>query len=34
MPGLLESVPDDLRDMDINGHFIETDSGIVEIISY
>ena len=22
------------RDMDINGHFIETDSGIVEIISY
>ena len=42
--GLLNSVPEDLRmyfdfesygrDMDINGHFIETDSGIVEIISY
>ena len=42
--GLLSSIPDDLRmyfdfeafgrDMDINGHFIETDSGIVEIISY
>lgn len=39
--GLLESVPDDLRmyfdfeafgrDMDINGHFIETDSGYIEI---
>lgn len=42
--GLLSSIPDDLRiyfdfeafgrDMDINGHFIETDSGIIEIISY
>lgn len=42
--GLLSSMPDELRmyfdfeaygrDMDINGHFIETDSGIVEIISY
>ena len=39
--GLLESVPDDLRmyfdfeaygrDMDINGKFIETDSGYIEI---
>ena len=39
--GLLNSVPDDLRyyfdfeaygrDMDINGHFIETDSGMIEI---
>lgn len=42
--GLLSSIPEELRyyfdfaaygrDMDINGHFIETDSGIVEIISY
>lgn len=42
--GLLSSMPDDLRmyfdfeaygrDMDIEGHFIETDSGIVEIINY
>lgn len=42
--GLLASIPDDLRmyfdfeaygrDMDIEGHFIETDSGMVEIISY
>jgi antirestriction protein len=42
--GLLSSLPDDMRmyfdfeafgrDMDINGHFIETDSGIVEIINY
>ena len=39
--GLLNSIPDDLRcyfdfeafgrDMDINGHFIETDSGYIEI---
>ena len=39
--GLLESVPDDLRmyfdfeaygrDMEIGGHFIETDSGYIEI---
>lgn len=39
--GLLDSIPDDLRcyfdfeafgrDMDINGHFIETDSGYIEI---
>ena len=42
--GLLSSMPDHLRmyfdfeaygrDMDIEGHFIETDSGIVEIINY
>ena len=42
--GLLSSIPDYLRmyfdfkefgrDMDINGQFIETDSGIVEIINY
>lgn len=42
--GLLSSLPDDLRmyfdfeaygrDMDIEGHFIETASGMVEIINY
>lgn len=41
--GLLESIPDDLRyyfdfeaygrDMDHNGHFIETDSGYIEIFN-
>lgn len=41
--GLLSSIPDDLRyyfdfeaygrDMDINGHFIETDSGYIEIFN-
>lgn len=41
--GVLDKMPDDLRmyfdfeafgrDMDINGHFIETDSGYIEIIS-
>lgn len=41
--GLLESVPDDLRmyfdfeaygrDMEIGGHFIETDSGYIEIFN-
>lgn len=41
--GLLSSMPDDLRmyfdfeaygrDMDINGHFIETDSGYIEIFN-
>ena len=41
--GLLDSIPDDLRcyfdfeafgrDMDIKGHFIETDSGYIEIFN-